>query len=1068
MPFLNSELRNILERAIIEARDVAEAAARSVLTVLAVDQKEAPTAMSPEQRRLRNALRAKARQLGNGLMTDGIGMLLEEIAYQQWHRMLFARFLAENNLLIHPTEGVPVTLHDCAELASEEGEPDSWTVASKYASVMLPGIFRSDDPAVQIRLAPEGRLKLESILIELPIAVFTADDSLGWIYQFWQSKRKDEVNSSGKKIGSADLAPVTQLFTENYMVRFLLENSLGAWWATRHSSSPLLKTFSYLRFREDGTPAARTFSGWPSSVSEITIMDPCCGSGHFLVVAFNMLRHMRMEEEGIGETEAADIVIRDNLFGLEIDERCVQIATFTLALAAWKIGGYREIPLPNVACTGIAVQGQLDTWTRLANGDENLKHTLQRLYSLFSKAPDLGSLIDPTHVPIVDRMFTPEYDQVAPVLEKALAKEHNQDDPVAAVFGLAAQGVARAARFLAMQYTLVATNVPYLARGKQGENLKAYLDAAHPLGKADLATAFLERCLAFSRPDGSVAIVTTQNWFFLVSYRDLRKHLLSTRTFNLVARLGPGAFETISGHVVNVSLNILTPALPDAKQVLVGIDVSHLVTPNEKAEGLRQSTLSITLQDSQLRNPDCRIIFGQIGTGRPLEDFANAYEGLHSGDYPRFGRKFWELDKVTDGWVLQQGGPDRTMEYYGREHILFWEDGVGTLVRHVQQRLNSETVSMWIKGKDCWGKAGVAVSVMSKLKATLYTGEVFTHGVVVIIPKNPDHIGALWAFCKSPEFRESARKLDQKVSIARAVFDQLPFDLLRWERIAAEAGALPEPRLDDPTQWVFDGNIANSIEPLQVAVARLLGYRWPQQKPDYLDDYADKDGIICLMPVAGELPAAERLRTFLATAYGNQWSLKKQDELLAKAGFAGKDMNEWLRDGFFVQHCRIFHNRPFIWHIWDGRKDGFSALINYHRFNSAKLDKLIYTYLGAWIRHQHEKSEAKEAGADGRLVATLEFQKRLEKIREGESPFDTYVRWKNLDEQPIGWNPDLNDGVRLNIRPFVEAGVLRSKFVINWNKDRGNNLDGSERRNDCHFTIAEKLAARGNAESKNR
>ena len=100
------------------------------------------------------------------------------------------------------------------------------------------------------------------------------------------------------------------------------------------------------------------------------------------------------------------------------------------------------------------------------------------------------------------------------------------------------------------------------------------------------------------------------------------------------------------------------------------------------------------------------------------------------------------------------------------------------------------------------------------------------------------------------------------------------------------------------------------------------------------------------------------------------------------------------------------------------------------------------------------------AGADGRLVAALQLKKKLELIRDGEPPHDIYVRWKPPAEQPIGWNPDLNDGVRLNIRPFVTAGALRSKFTINWNKDRGKNPDGSERLNDLHLTRAEKLAAR--------
>ena len=308
-----------------------------------------------EQKALRNALRAKARQLGSGNQSAEFILLVEEVAYVQWHRMLFAQFLAENDLLIHPS-GVAVTLEDCEELAEEEGDPDRWMAAARYAGKMLPGIFPSDDPSGQVTFAPEGRSALEAILSTIPRSVFTSDDGLGWAYQFWQSKKKKEVSSSGQKIEKLDLAAYSQLFTEDYMVRFLLENSLGAWWAARHPNSPLVEGFKYLRFREDGLPAAGVFTGWPERAANVTVMDPCCGSGHFLVVAFEMLCRMRMEEENLGEVEAADVVVRDNLFGLEIDPRCVQIAAFAVALAAWKVGGYRELPLPNVACSGIAVR----------------------------------------------------------------------------------------------------------------------------------------------------------------------------------------------------------------------------------------------------------------------------------------------------------------------------------------------------------------------------------------------------------------------------------------------------------------------------------------------------------------------------------------------------------------------------------------------------------------------------------------------------------------------------------------------------------------------------------------
>ena len=445
MPSLDADLRTILEKAITEARDQAEKAAAVALIVLAVDQPRPFQAMNKDQRSIRNALREKVRQLGSGDQSAGLPLLIEEVAYAQWHLMLFARFLAGNDLLIHSDEKVQVTLEDCEELARQEGDLNRWMTAARYASSMLPGIFRRDDPSMNLELAPEGRQALENALASIPQPVFTSDDGLGWVYQFWQSKKKKEVSASGRKIEKLDLAAYSQLFTEDYMVRFLLENSLGAWWASRHPDSPIVKRFQYLRYREDGTPASGTFPEWPETAAEITVMDPCCGSGHFLVSAFEMLRQMRMEEEGLTARDAGDAVVRDNLFGLEIDPRCVQIAAFALAFAAWKAGGYRELPTMNVACSGIAVRGQLERWTRLAGDDTNMQHNLGQLHGLFVNAPDLGSLINPATIPVEERMFAPNFASVAPLLENALEIEKDAD-PVAAVFGNTALGVARAGR----------------------------------------------------------------------------------------------------------------------------------------------------------------------------------------------------------------------------------------------------------------------------------------------------------------------------------------------------------------------------------------------------------------------------------------------------------------------------------------------------------------------------------------------------------------------------------------------------------------------------------------------
>jgi hypothetical protein len=181
--------------------------------------------------------------------------------------------------------------------------------------------------------------------------------------------------------------------------------------------------------------------------------------------------------------------------------------------------------------------------------------------------------------------------------------------------------------------------------------------------------------------------------------------------------------------------------------------------------------------------------------------------------------------------------------------------------------------------------------------------------------------------------------------------------------------------------------------------------------------------------------------------------------LTAAGGQAGKT-ERWLRDKFFAHHVKTFENRPFIWQVWDGCRDGFSALLNYHLLTRATLEKLTYTMLGAWISRQREDAAGGVLGAEDRLRAAEGLQDRLKLILEGETPYDIFVRWKHLKDQPVGWDPDLNDGVRLNIRPFVAAGVLRSRVPVKWDKDRGKDADGSDRINDLHLTLQEKHAAR--------
>lgn len=297
---------------------------------------------------------------------------------------------------------------------------------------------------------------------------------------------------------------------------------------------------------------------------------------------------------------------------------------------------------------------------------------------------------------------------------------------------------------------------------------------------------------------------------------------------------------------------------------------------------------------------------------------------------------------------------------------------------------------------------------------------------------------------------------------------------------------MPKPYSDDPTQWLFHGYPAQAEAgtALHVALARLAGFRWPAESdPEMrLSEKArawiakaaalpgpDADGILCLPAAAGERPLADRLRTWLAAAIPG-WSAEIERRLVAEADarFEKKlpkdaSLDAWLRDRAFAQHCTLFHQRPFLWQIWDGLQAGFSAFLHYHRLTKANLEKVTYTHLGDWIARQ------RAAGDELRLEKALILQQTLQKIVEGEDPYDIFVRWKTLAQQPLGWDPDLDDGVRLNIRPFVRAGILHAKVGVNWNKDRGRDVATApwfekfkgERLNDRHLTLAEKHRARG-------
>ncbi|WP_201625911.1 Eco57I restriction-modification methylase domain-containing protein [Psychrobacter immobilis] len=1158
---LDKALRNQLESTVKQARELAESAARASLEQLGVSEPTPFSHLNEQERELRRKLRAHGRQLGDSLsssnQTQTMQRLIEEVAYEHWHRMLFARFLAENNLLMYPDpyDPVAVSLEECEDLATDEGAANGWELASRYAAQMLPQIFRLDSPVFGLTLPPEYQQKLEQLIAGLPLEVLTASDSLGWVYQFWQAKRKDEVNASGVKIGARELPAVTQLFTEPYMVSFLLDNALGAWWAaqtltehdliTAQSEDELRQKASidgvplkYLRFvqESDGTgnkrwtPAAGTFGAWPKQLADLKTLDPSCGSGHFLVAIFSMLVPMRMQLDNLSARDAVNAVLSENIHGLELDQRCVELAAFALALTAWKYpgtGGYRPLPELNIACSGLSVNAAKDEWKLLSLGKQNLSISLDLMHETFKDAPVLGSLINPTKG---DAAKLVQWDDLSTTLNQALKTEQQQGKTQNEA-AVVAQGLAKAATLLSTQYQWVITNVPYLARGKQSDVLTSYCERHYPEAKNDLATVFLDRCLDFCAPGGTSSIVLPQNWLFLTTYKKFREKLLKNHTWHLIARLGPKAFQTpmwdFNVQLISISCGNNVLELGDlfseaeSSQLIRGLDVSEPRTAAEKSEQLILSEIMSVEQAKQLGNPDSVVALEDVQSASMLYDYAVGLAGVLNGDTLRFESFFWEVIQFQDVWEFEQSTVKNAVAFGGREKVILWEGGNGQLrafAKEAKERLHDADR----RGNAAWGKWTIGISQMSHLPATLGTGEKFDTNIAIILPHEKKHVLPIWAYCSSAQYNNDVRRLSQKLNVTNASLVKVPFDIKHWSKIAKEQypHGLPQPYTNDPTQWIFHGHPFGSVvwdeekkwttqgplrtddTVLQVAVARLLGYQWPTElikemeladeqrewvkRCEALLPFTDEDGIVCIPAVRGEASCSDRLLNLLAAAYGNHWSNNVLTDLLNYVGHTGKTLETWLRDKFFIQHCKLFNHRPFIWHIWDGLPDGFSALVNYQKLDRKNLETLIYTYLGDWISRQKQDITGNVDGSEERLAAAETLKKKLELILKGEAPYDIFVRWKTIEQQPVGWDPDLNDGVRLNIRPFMyvpdvkkkDAGVLREKPNTKWAKDRGKDVESApwyhlglqysgkegDRINDHHLTLAEKHAARESSE----
>ena len=524
-------------------------------------------------------------------------------------------------------------LERVAELKMAGSDEPLWrylfVAQSEELADCLPGVFERVGGAMEL-LLPRGLMMADGVVGKLN-AVLTDEDwregvtVLGWMYQYYNADVKDEFFKSKRKAAAVDIAPATQLFTPEWIVRYMVENSLGRLWMLNNPGSSLRERMEYyIEPDAEHEDFIRI-----SSPEEITLCDPACGSGHILVYAFELLFHM-YEERGYREREIPELILTKNLAGMEIDTRAAQIAELALAMCS------RE---HDRRFFKRAVRADVTVLSSIPLGEDELPGN-KKLAEELSHLGEIGSL------------FIPSEDEIDGL--KAAAASCS-DDLFAAATKTKLESAATICEKLTRRFTCTVANPPYMGSSSFNPFMSKWVKKHYPDVKSDLCTCFIERGFSLAKDRGYAAMVTMQSWMFLGSFEKMRSSLIRCKTIVSMAHLGPRAFDAIGGEVVNVTADVIyngRAACEGAYVRLVDINGS---------EAKRLKLLEA------IRNPDCGWFyrrdadtFKQIpGTpiaywasdalvesftkGKRLDAIATPRQGLATSDNGRFLRKWWEV-----------------------------------------------------------------------------------------------------------------------------------------------------------------------------------------------------------------------------------------------------------------------------------------------------------------------------------------------------------------------------------------------------------------------------------------
>lgn len=598
---------------------------------------------------------------------------------------------------------------------------------------------------------------LYRLVTDIPERDWEDVEILGWMYQFYNSQVKAEFFKSKRKAGADDIAPATQLFTPDWIVRYMVDNSLGRLWMLNHPESHLRDYATaenpserlmeyYIEPDEEHEDVIRV-----ESPEDITFCDPACGSGHILVYAFKMLAAI-YKECGYREREIPKLILTKNLSGMEIDRRAAQIATLALAMCARK---HDRRFFDRGIAADIHVLGSIEI-----NPDElGLTSPLRGREQLLQDLAHLGE---------IGSLLQPGPDDIAS-LEQELA-DANIGDLFSSKANENVEEALAACRALSRQFDAVAANPPYMGSSSFNPFMSKWMKKRYPDSCKDLCTAFIERGHALARPGGYAAMVTMQSWMFLGSFEKMRQRIIDEKTIFAMAHLGPRAFDAIGGEVVSVTADVLYNGRATTKGAYTRlVDINGSNPKREKLlEAIQNPTCgwfyradATTFHDipgSPIAYWASRQLIDCFSGYPPIRSIAYGCNGMTTGDNKQFLRLWFEValertfrhahsqieaTACNKTWFPYNKGGDFRRWHGNEDWVINWFDNgrdarhFGHLVPRSQEYMYHPAIS--------WSKISSAKAAFRARPA----GELFDVAGLCLFPYSAEHFNLLLAFCNS-------------------------------------------------------------------------------------------------------------------------------------------------------------------------------------------------------------------------------------------------------------------------------------------------------------------------------